>query len=311
MTRLAPSAAVGPASAQEQLELFDAVLRDVSVKVDSVSLEHPLFALRPTRAERVYSLGEDSEIRIVPSTLGCPTIDDKDVLVYISSQIRAGLNAGLKVASTVNINGYDLLRATGRGVGGADYKRLSAALSRLRGATIITRIRTGGIAQESGFGLIDSWELVKQETIHSPRIRIRISDWYFRAIVANEVLTVEPEYFRLSGLSKRLYELVRKHLGRQTAFRIDLEKLRAKSGSQTPLRRFKFEVGRILESASAARIGGLNDPYRNWLLILHGNIFAAYQNNDEGRKERDKDHLRYLRSSRPVSSSVEQPGAPQ
>lgn len=311
MARRTPSAAAEPASDREQLELFDAVLRDVSVKVDAVSLEHPLFALRPTRAERVYSLGEDCEIRVIPSTLGCPTIDDKDVLVYIASQIRAGLNAGLKVAPTVNINGYDLLRTTGRGVGGADYKRLSAALGRLRGATVMTRIRTGGIRQESGFGLIDSWELVKQEAVHAPRIRIRISDWYFRAIITNQVLTVEPDYFRLSGLSKRLYELVRKHLGRQIAWRCELEKLRTKAGSQTPIRRFKFEVGRILQAASAARVGGQDDPHRNWLLILHGNIFAAYQNNDEGRAERDKDHRRYLRSSRPVSSSVEQPGAPQ
>jgi hypothetical protein len=45
------------ATGEEQLELFEAVLTDVSVKVDMASLEHPLFSIgrHPLKVPRCSS----------------------------------------------------------------------------------------------------------------------------------------------------------------------------------------------------------------------------------------------------------------
>lgn len=288
---------------EEQLQLFDAVLRDVSVKVDMASLEHPLFTLsnKPIRAIRNYRLGQDCEITIIPSAEGAPTLNDKDILVYITSQMKAALNAGLKVSQLVNIHGYDLLRTIGRQAGGADYQRLKSALIRLRGTTIRTRIKTGGRRTESGFGLIDSWTLIDQPSVHAPRLQIRLGDWLYRAILADEVLVVDERYFQLQGLERRIYEVLRKHLGDQTAFRIRLDTLREKCAASTQPRRFRFEVKRILARAEETRVAGRRDPFCDWLLIVHGETLCAYLNSEDGRIARAEDARRYLRSSMPVT----------
>lgn len=278
----------------------------VSTKVDLASLEHPLFTIsrHPLKTTRVYALGRDCEITIVPSSAGAPTIEDKDILVYCASQLRAALNSGLRVSPVVHVNGYDLLRSIGRDVGGRDYKRLRGALRRLRGTSVETRIMTGGVRQESGFGLIEAWQLIEQPTVHAPRLKIKLSDWLFRAIVAGELLTVDPVYFEMQGLQKRLYEILRKHLGGQTCWKISLEKLREKCGSQSPPRRFKFEIRRILDRAEKNRIEETPDAFGGWLLRLAGETLCAYSNSDLGRITRAEDARKHLRSSRPVMAAA-------
>jgi plasmid replication initiation protein len=292
------------ATSDEQLELFDAVLTDVSVKVDMHSLEHPLFTLssKPSKQIRHYRLGQDCEITIVPSADGAPTLHDKDILVYLTSQLKAALNAGLKVSPLVNINGYDLLSTIGRQSGGSDYKRLRAALTRLRGTTIRTRIRTGGRQTESGFGLIDSWTLIEQPSVQAPRLQVRLGDWLYRAILAGEVLVVDERYFQLQGLERRIYEVLRKHLGDQTTFRIRLDTLREKCAAATQPRRFKFEVKRILDRAEETRVAGKRDPFCDWLLMLNGEVLCGYANSDGGRNTRAEDARKHLRSSMPVTA---------
>jgi len=54
------------------------------------------------------------------------------------------------------------------------------------------------------------------------------------------VLTLRPEYFRLDGgLERRLYEIARKHCGRQPDWNIGLELLRKKTGSTASIRKFR------------------------------------------------------------------------
>ncbi len=104
----------------------------------------------------------------------------------------------------------------------------------------------------------------------------------------NELLTVDPIYFKLQGLEKRVYEIFRKHLGeKQTAWHIGLEKLQNKCGSQSPARRFRFEVRRILDRAEKNRLEEVP--------------VVGYQNADIGRAARARDAMKVLRSSMPVS----------
>ena len=58
------------------------------------------------------------------------------------------------------------------------------------------------------------------------RVRVTLSDWLYRAVLAKSVLTLSREYFGLrKPLERRLYELARKHCGRQAAWRVSVATL--------------------------------------------------------------------------------------
>src|SRR5215469_3421273 len=71
-------------------------------------------------------------------------------------------------------------------------------------------------------------------------IEITLSQWLYRAVLAREVLTLNADYFRLDGgLERRLYELARKHCGRQASWTVGLDLLHKKCGSAASLRKFR------------------------------------------------------------------------
>ena len=235
-----------------QLDLFVAQLVDASPKSDRHSMEHPLFALSKRKDMRIreYEHG-DTKITVTPSVLGAATIWDKDIIIYCGSQIVAAINRGEKVSQWVEAESFSILKNTGRSTGGSNYEQLIAALKRLEGTRITTTIKTGGLRETRGFGLIDEWEVAERSpTTDRPlKVRIRLSDWCFRALVTGEVLTLNQEYFELTGgLERRLYELARKHVGRQqSTWRIKLENLQKKTGANSSGKLFRSQIKKIVE----------------------------------------------------------------
>jgi plasmid replication initiation protein len=72
-------------------------------------------------------------------------------------------------------------------------------------------------------------------------IEIKLSDWFYKAILTNQLLTISRDYFHLrKPLERRIYELARKHCGDSHQFRIGLSKLHKKIGTPAPL--FKFRA---------------------------------------------------------------------
>ena len=70
----------------------------------------------------------------------------------------------------------------------------------------------------------------------------------FNAVQAREVLTISNAYFRLrKPLERRLYELARKHCGHQPEFKITVELLCEKCGSQGSIREFRRMLKEIVE----------------------------------------------------------------
>ena len=71
----------------------------------------------------------------------------------------------------------------------------------------------------------------------------------FNAIRAQEVLTLHRDYFRLrKPIERRVYEIARKHCGQQDEWQIGLANLLKKTGSQSPLKRFRQmlrDLGRL------------------------------------------------------------------
>ncbi|MFD1810575.1 replication initiator protein A [Gemmobacter lanyuensis] len=68
-------------------------------------------------------------------------------------------------------------------------------------------------------------------------VTVTLSDWLFRAVLGRSVLTLSRDYFSLrKPLERRIYELARKHCGRQPDWRVSLAVLHKKAGSAAPLR---------------------------------------------------------------------------
>jgi plasmid replication initiation protein len=181
----------------------------------------------------------------VPSVKGLATIYDKDILIYCISQIMEKLKRKEKVGPRVKITSYDLLVFTNRGTSGPEYDGLVKAIDRLAGTRITTNIRTGDEEQRESFGLIDAAAIRRKHGLDGRLlwVEIKLSDWVFNAIRGQEVLTLHRDYFRLGKpLERRVYELARKHCGRQTTWQISVETLLKKSGSQSSIKRFRQHV---------------------------------------------------------------------
>jgi hypothetical protein len=237
-----------------QADFFVCDLVDYALKDDQASMEAPIFSLSTREDLKVWKwISEDGKksVEVQPSVCGRATQHDKDILIYCTSQLTEAINQKKPSSKTVRFTAYDLLVATNRNICGRDYDRLKAALDRLAGTRIKTDIKTGGERTTKNFGLIDSWEIVEKSPDDSRMVAIEVtlSDWLFSAIQAHEVLTILPDYFRLrKPLERRLYEIARKHVGKQGAWKISLSALHGKSGSTDVLRNFKSKLKEIIEA---------------------------------------------------------------
>lgn len=231
-------------------DFFLADLFDYAMKDDGVSMEAPIFTLSTKPDLTTWnweSKDGNRNIEVYPSVKGRATQFDKDVLIFVISQMTEALNRKREDAKnrTVRFVVYDYLVSTNKPTGGIEYKRLEMALDRLRGTTIKTDIRTGGERVKQAFGIIDSWTIVEKsrEDERMIAVEVTLSKWLFNAVQAHEVLTIHADYFRLrKPLERRLYELARKHCGQQSNWKIGLNLLREKCGSRSELRDFRRKL---------------------------------------------------------------------
>lgn len=224
---------------------------DVIPKSDIASMEHPLFSLatKPDTSIHHYEHNESS-ITIVPSVLGHATIHDKDILIYAISQLMAGVNQGEKPSRKIRFKAHDLLVTTNRQTSGQGYKLLKIALNRLAGTLITTNIKTDNKQITEGFGIIDSYRIVieDQDTKRMVELEITLSEWLFNAVIGQEVLSINRDYFRLrKPIERRIYEIARKHCGTQKKWAIGIKKLQKKVGSSGALKQFKFTLKYLIE----------------------------------------------------------------
>jgi plasmid replication initiation protein len=241
----------------------------VAPKHDLASMEHPLFSLATRPDRRILSYEHNGvAVTVTPSVRGRATIFDADILIFCISQLMAALNAGRPVARRLTLTAHDLMTATGRETSGDGYARLREAFERLAGTRITTNVVTGDVEVTSGFGLIEAWEIVRRTRAgRMVSVSVTLSEWLFRAVLARSVLTLSREYFGLRRpLERRLYELARKHCGRQPAWRVSVAVLWKKSGSASPVRVFRAMLREVIAE-------GRLPEYR--LLELPGDMIEA------------------------------------
>ena len=234
-------------------DLFVCDILDAVPKGDMASMEHPLFSLstKPDHNTRHYENG-DKWLEVIPSDTGLATVHDRDVLIYCISQCMAAYKEGREVSRHMEIDAYRLLEATNRASSGAGNDLLKSALDRLAGTRIKTNITQGDTERTDNFGMIDGYSIVS-ETKHKriQKLTVTLSDFVFDAIEHNNVLTLHPEYFRLrKPIERRLYELARKHCGKQPKWTIYLDTLAKKAGSMSSAKEFKRMITKVITANS-------------------------------------------------------------
>lgn len=239
--------------ARLQPDFFVCDIFGASPKDDLGTMEHPIFSLATRPDRRILSYEHNgSQVQVTPSVKGRATIHDKDIVIYCVSQLMAAVNAGRAISRTLHLTAHDLLVATNRDTSGDAYTRLREAFERLAGTRITTNIATGGIETTRGFGLIEAWEIVRRARGgRMIAVTVTLSDWLFRAVLGKSVLTLSRDYFSLrKPLERRIYELVRKHCGRQPEWKISVAVLHKKSGSNAPVRVFRAALRRMIKDAN-------------------------------------------------------------
>ncbi len=228
---------------------------DAMPKHDLASMEHPIFSLSTRPDRRVLNYRHnDVEVTLTPSVKGRATIFDADILIFCISQLMAALNAGKPVSRSLTLTAHDLLLATRRETSGDSYRRLRDAFERLAGTRITTNIATGSkedpVEVVTGFGLIESWTIVRRtKSGRMVSVAVTLSEWLYRAVLSKSVLTLSRDYFLLrKPLERRLYELARKHCGRQAGWTVSVDVLLKKSGSTSPRRVFRAMVRKMIKA---------------------------------------------------------------
>jgi plasmid replication initiation protein len=218
-------------------------------KDDLGSMEHPIFSLSTRPDRRILSYAHNgTTVEVTPSVRGRATIHDKDILIYCISQLMAAMNAGRALSRTLRLRAHDLLMATNRDTSGDSYARLREAFERLAGTRITTNLTQGGTEITQGFGLIERWEILRHSKAGKMiSVTVTLSDWVFQSVLNKAVLTLNRDYFRLrKPLERRIYELARKHCGRQAEWQVSVAVLHKKSGSAAPVRVFRAALRRMI-----------------------------------------------------------------
>ncbi|MEJ6531920.1 replication initiator protein A [Pseudoalteromonas lipolytica] len=260
---------------------FECKMTHVNLKSDMFSMVWPVFALDGKSKGVLDFSYKGVSIKIVPSVLGRATIKDKEILIYCLSHIMAAKNAKLELSNTVRFNTYDLLKATGRGTSGKEYKLVEKALYRLAGTLITTDYKFNGRRFLESMGLIEGFKLIEGSGLSC--WQVTLPDWLIETVDDNDVLTLHDDYFQLSKpFDRRLYEVCRKRCGRPSKQVIKLDNLRERIGVRLPLPALKNRIQKIKKILD----------YR---IRVESDDVLIFRDTESGRRQLAKFEIEHLR----------------
>lgn len=214
-------------------------------------MERPFFSLSKSPRTRpiLYRSGEvEVQVYGLPEH-GMATIWDADLLIWAASQIVDAENHGLRTSRLLRFTPYQMLTAIGRSTGATEYRLFKAALRRLQSTVVATTLRQGEHWRRQQFSWINEWEERSTRNGRVEGLEIVLPDWFYRGVVDRSlVLTIDPDYFRLTGgIERWLYRVARKHAGRQPGGWIfEMAHLHHKSGSLARPSDFALDIRRIV-----------------------------------------------------------------
>lgn len=262
-----------------------------TMKCDLVSLEFPLFSWQPGGDDKVRVFEDrrtQARVEIHPSTKGSASIWDQEILIYLFTVLVKEADSGVSTSSKFTFKALDLLKATHRGSSGPAYSELIDSLDRLVGTRIKTNIKTGGQIELENFSMLESYRIVQSDRGVMKNITVTVSQWFFRSISCGDFLGLSNGFFDLrTAGEKRLYQIVRKHCGKQSAFKISLSRLFEKSGSGSTESLFKCRLRKF--------IGTDHRELLDYSLVLKGDLLYAFPTNKKGNIQLQKFHLERLK----------------
>jgi plasmid replication initiation protein len=190
-------------------------------------------------------------VRVTGGEKGIATIWDNDLLIYARTLLAGKLNRGEPTSNRIAFSVHDFLVATGRDTGLKAYQAFREMVMRLQTTTVFTNIAAGEYVEDSGFGWLQSFRMRKAKRGNREMLaacEIVLCDWVYQAALAQRFLTVDRSYFDLtSALERKLWLIIRRHLGRQPMWFVGLDTLQERCASQQDARKFRHEIKKIVD----------------------------------------------------------------
>ncbi|MEO1042457.1 MAG: replication initiator protein A [Pseudomonadota bacterium] len=269
-------------SAQLSLVDLDSPLHG-QVKGERSVMAFPFFALSKGRRMQPITYSDDYvSIEVRASQTGVATIYDKEILLYIASLLVSQMKRQETPSQEYAFTAHDFLRVIGGNRSARSYQRIHGALERLQGTQIKTNIEAGGEGEDGFFSWVSEAKMSYTKTADGKkrlsRVKVRLCDWLYRAIIKDQkILTYDSNYFQLSPIERRLYEIARVHCGQQRFFHIGLGKLQKKVGSEDRPAKFKAALREVegRQPIPEYDLTVVDDPHSDGARVIKSGGFAS------------------------------------
>lgn len=253
------------------------------VKGERSVMAFPFFALSKGRRMQPITYADDYvSIEVRPSQTGVATIYDKEILLYIASLLVSQMKSQQTPSQEYSFTAHDFLRVIGGNRSARSYQRIHGALERLQGTQIKTNIEAGGEGEDGFFSWVSEAKMSYTKTVDGGkrlnRVKVRLCDWLYRALIKDQkILTYDSNYFQLSPIERRLYEIARVHCGQQRFFHIGLAKLQKKVGSEDRTAKFKSALREIelRQPIPEYDLVVVDDPHSDGARMISGAGFGS------------------------------------
>jgi len=269
-----------------QLDFFAGDLVDIATRDKREMMNKPFFALSPKRFEPMEYASATTDIIIAGAKpYGIATIKDKDILIWIISQMVEKRDRGKKVEQKIRFHAYDLLRGIFRSTTGRNYQLLEQSLLRLRTTTIIVTMRdpkTGKKQVTSPFNWL-YFKLIYDDREHVSEIEAVLPDWVYQSIIKQgNVLTLDRRYLLLSSnLERALYEIARVHVGNgnkqnKGQWKFRMRELYERTGSTARFSDFAIKARKCVERDRLPEycMGIEHKDGEEWVVFVRRNYLA-------------------------------------
>ena len=230
-----------------------------------VFLEMPFFSLKKEtlHADKTWHRENNTAILIRhKNEVEAPTIKDKTTFIFVLSQILHHLNYNRAAPTPTNIAipTVRYFQATNSAKSGRDYLRLKKSLERLCAAEFTLCFNQNGNTRSVTFKIFENGHISEKE------IKVSISKWTKHTITNKEVLKLDNNYIYTRGaITRRIYEICRKHCGKKNRFSIRTEVLLRRIGSTSKSLRFIYQE---IKKFNETELGYVIKPERNGFLSI-------------------------------------------
>ena len=249
-----------PPANDYQPDFFVPSLCDISIKDGIGLMDVAVFRLARNQRRKGEMLRHElpgAIIEVTSSAYGMATIEDYDLVLMAISHLAVATRdykAGRapKPSRTFRPHAVDIFKFRRRKRGGKQYKELEGTLDRLK-TTSIKIMRTDArskLRESDGFGLLQGYRVVSRtDTGRVASVEMTIPEWIYHSVMNHEnpeVLTIDPDYFLLTGgLARFVYRLARKAAGQGEA-RFLFSTVHTRSGSTRTLGGFADDLRQII-----------------------------------------------------------------